>query len=254
MKKLLILLSFAAIAAGATSCVLVEKIAGADVDEERFRAARLAKMLELRQNAAEKLRKRLAAGDPIENADALVNLSEAFLNRLAEQYNSTRGALDESMTYVVRSVELDLDFGSAIVSLDMRASHSGYGVDVDLTTDCVMSFEKKDEFLVLRLEPFNISPNVETGVLLAGTKNIIKNLVKVNLAELEKKFPPIKIPLELNSSIDVPANSSSIRDKINLDVEIPARKIEYGFKLKEILILEGRVVAAFMFDKIKAVQ
>lgn len=236
--KLILILFFSAIAL--QGCSVFKKIAGADIDPEQFEKARQARMLEVKFQYSAKLAKRLTEGEPLDNADISFFLSESFLDKLVNQYVGAKGWLDNTTNYTVQSIDLTLHNGSAIATLKLDARSEKFNVDVKLTMDCILALEQKEKDITAIIEPFNISPDVDAKGILGGTDEIIANLVKINLAQMGKNFPPIKIPVEFINKFEMNDTNMEIKDKVNLIVKSPKRSINYSLRLKEILIFEGK--------------
>lgn len=230
-------------------CFLVKKIAGADIDAEQFQKAREAKMYEIKSKTSSVLLERLSKPDPISNADITFYLSEEFLNKVARQYNSTNGWLDESTPYTINSVDLKVNYGSAIASMGLKAKSNKYNVLVNLTMDCILNLELKGNELQLQMEPFNIAPAVDAKGLLSSADEIIQNLIKINLANISKSMPPISIPINIANQMAIPGSKTNIKDKVNLLVVNPERIIDYKMKIKEILFLENAAFVALNLEK-----
>jgi len=234
-----------------TSCSVVKKIAGADFDALQFAKAREAKMFETRFMSASALSSRLAKQQALDASDINFYLSQNLLTRIVKQYDSASGWLDDATSYIIYKSNLSLKNGSAIVSLDLSAHNAKYNVDVDLVLDCIMTLEMTNNELFIKLEPFNISPAVTAAGLLSSTEEIIQNLIKINLANINKNFPPMKIPLEFANAMNVEKSKTVIKDKINMLIISPQRKINYMLKLKEILIFEGSVYVAMNVENLE---
>lgn len=233
------------------SCGIIKKIAGADIDPLQFDKAREAKVLEVQFLAATTLAKRLNEGKPLDNADINFYLSESFLNKIAQQYDSTEGWLDPSTSYKILNSKISLYNGSAIATLTMFAHNTSYNVDVMLSMDCLVTFKMLKNELEMSLEPFNISPIADAKGLLGGTDEIIENLIKINLANLSKNFPPLKIPLSFNNDFLLAKASINIKDKINMNVSYNDYPIKFNLKLDEILIFKDKVFVAMSIDKVE---
>lgn len=233
------------------SCSIIKKIAGADIDPVQFDKAREAKMTEQKFLASSALAKRLNEGNPFESADIGFFLSEAFLNKIAQQYNSSEGWLDPATSYKILDINLVLFNGSGIATLALLAHNNRYNVDVSLSMDCIVTFRMLKNELEMNLEPFNISPLADAKGLLGGTDEIIENLIKINLANLSKNFPPLKIPLSFSNDFLLQKSNLKIRDKVNMNVSYNDYPIKYNLKLNEILILRGKVFVAMSIDKVE---
>jgi hypothetical protein len=205
-------------------------------------------MLEQRCNSAEGMLKKLEKEPNIENADFVVYLSENFLNKITKQYENTTGWLDESTKYTVKSVTLQLLNGSAICSMALSADNDKYGVGIDLALDAIVTFEAKDNDLVLGIEPFNISPAANSKGVISIADEMIENLIKIKLAELNKNFPPIKIPLSISDKIVIPGTGLDVNDKINLKINSPERQINYKLRLKDIFIFKEKAVVTLNME------
>ena len=233
-----------------SNCSAVKWAAGANIDAEEFEKARVAKMYEERFKAAKKLSERMEKNDPIDNADLTFYLSPNLLKMLLKQYENSTGWLDQATNYTIKSLDLNLHYGSAIVTASLDAKNSKYGVVVKLNLDLIMTVEIDSNKLYIRLEPFNISPAVSAGGILSATEEIIQNLIKINLADIGKQLPISQIPVDFNNKFQMQDTKMTIKDKINMNIYSPARSIEYKLKLKEILIFESAVFVALNEDKV----
>lgn len=234
-----------------SGCFIVKKFAGADINALQFEKARESKMLEIRSSSALELAKRLSKNEPVDNADVTFYLGQSLLNKIAHQYDSTKGWLDQATSFIIKGVNLILNNGSAIASLDMIAHNEKHNVDVDLTMDCIMAIEMINNELVLKLEPFNIIPNVTAHGIIASAEEIISNLIKINLGDLSKNFPPLKIPVTFSNQLILQASQVNVQDKINLQIISPQTQIDYKLKLKEVLIFEGRAFVALNLENME---
>ncbi len=222
-------------------CFIVRKIAGADVDPVQYLIAREAVITKLKFKATSELTKRLTNGNPIDDADILIYLSEKLINNLAAQYIGTSGWLDESTSFSIDSVNVIIENGVAVASLAGIADNHEYGVGAAIALDCLLNINREKDDLLLTLEPFNITPVVRAGFLLSPAEDIIKDLLLVNLGELSKQFPGIKIPLDFHNKIFVDESKVRVKDKINLSIVNPERIVYYKMNLKEILFFKGKV-------------
>jgi hypothetical protein len=232
-------------------CFILKKMTGSDIDPVQFQKAREAKMLEVKSQALTQLTNRLQQNNPIENSDITIYINQELLNKIAQQYVSATGWLDEATSYEIKSVNLILNSGSAIASLGLNAYNKTHNVRVDMTLDCIMTFEIVNNELTTKLEPFNISPSVTAGGILASADEIISNLIKINLANLNKNFPPLKIPINFANNVIISENKTDIRDKVNLSINSPKRSINYNFKIKEVLVFEGRLFISLNIENIE---
>jgi len=232
-------------------CFIAKKIAGADIDAEQFARAREAKMYEIRSVSSGNLARRIAKGDSFDNADITFYLSEDFLNKIAAGYNEASGWLDGSTPYLIKKVDIKLHNGSAIASVAMIAKNTKYNVDVFLTMDCILTFQAVGNDLALKMEPFNISPNVSTGALLSSAEEIIQNLIKINLANIGNSMPQIKIPMNIENKMYIPGSRTTIKDKVNLLVVSPQRELGYKLKITDILFFEKKTLVALNIEKVE---
>jgi hypothetical protein len=233
-----------------SSCSLFERVSGTYVDEEQFELARQAKIMSLQSESSAKLAQRISSGKPIEDGDIVFYISQDFLNKIVRQYETSSGWLDGSTSYVINRVKLVLQNGSAVASLSLTAHSDKYNVDVALVLDCLVLIESKEKELTIKLEPFNIAPDVSTGVVLGPAKKIIKNLILINLAKIGENMPPMKIPVDFSNQMQVPETKMNIKDKINLVVYSPPKNINTTFKLNEILIFDGKVLVSLNLENI----
>jgi hypothetical protein len=234
-----------------SSCSIVKKIAGADVDAEQFEKARMAKMLEVRVKSSEKLLDRLNQAEPIDKTDIQFTLSKDFLNKIVKQYEHSTGWLDAETSYKIETINLNLKNGVILVNLGLIANNSKYSADVKLNMDCILALNSKNNEIVGELEPFNISPNVEIKSILSSASEIVENLIKINLGNLSNSFPPLKIPVDFSNSFAIPGSINNIKSAVNLNITNVKRQIDYSLKLKEILIFENGVLISLNIDKLE---
>lgn len=234
-----------------SSCVIVKKFAGADIDPVQFAKAREAKMLEKKSNAESRLKKTLENSNDIDNSDMMVILSQNFIQNLVKQYIGVNGWLDSETSYTVQDVKLQLDYAAAFASLDLKAFNKKWDVDVHLTMDCILTFDNKNNELYAMLEPFNITPDVTVKGFLSSADEIIRDLIKINLGSIGEKFPAFNIPVDINNKAALQASNFDIRDKINMNISSPERNIKYSFKLKDVLVLKDKILVPLTADKVE---
>ncbi len=227
-----------------SGCSLVKRAAGADIDPVAFLKAREARISEVKLREGLVLVKRLGNKDPIDNADFVFTVNGSLLGRIASQFVGVSGRLDDDNSFVVDSVALSVHNGYCLASLRLKAENHSYGVSLNLFMDCLAVLEYSKNELLLRLEPFNISPEVSTGFLLSGLKETIGNLVMINLGDLGSKFNSLKVPLNFEKDITIEKTEYKVRELLNADITIPEKKIFLRMTLKEVLFLEGRAVIA----------
>jgi len=233
-----------------SSCFIAKKMTGADIDEERFDKARESKIALVKAKSMEELSDKLSKTNVKDN-DVYFTMSQVFLNKILKQYSLTGGWLDKDTKYFINNMNLTIENGFAIASVDLTVNSLDYGVDVDLIADCILSFETVKQELVLHLEPFNITPKVKASGVLSSADEIIKNLIKINLGDLEKKLPEIKIPLVFNESVKFEKNSITVKDKINLEITIPESEINYKISIKDVYCFSGLVCITMYLDFVK---
>ena len=250
-KNFILMLFFIFIIYSFNGCFILKKIAGADIDEEQFDKAREAKMLSVKANNLEILSKKLEKNSGLGNFDIVFVLNESLLNKIIHQYDSTSGWIDIDTKYFIDKMLLKVENGSALVSIAMIVNSLKYNVDVNLITDCLLSLEIAGNDLLIHLEPFNITPDVKAQGLLSSADELIKNLIKINLAELEKKLPQMKIPITFDNSVTIEKNSYEIKDKINMRIDVPKSNINYKLKLKDVICLEKSVLVTMNIEKVE---
>jgi hypothetical protein len=249
-KKLISMLVLFILQLSISGCFVAKKITGADINNELFDKARESKIAQIKVQSMTELFGKLSKADVKDN-DIYFTMNQDFLNKILKQYDSTSGWFDKNTKYVINNTNIKLENGFAIASVDITANSLNYGVDVDLIADCIFSFETVNQELVLHLEPFNITPKVKTSGLLSSADELIKNLIKVNLADLEKKLPEIKIPLVFNESILFKSNSITVKDKINLTVNISESEINYKISIKDVYCFSGLIYITMYLDFVK---
>ena len=233
-----------------SGCFVAKKIAGADINEKQFDRAREAKIAQIKAQSMAELSEKLSKTNII-NSDVYFTMNQDFLNKVLKQYDSTSGWFDKDTKYFINNINLKIENGFAIASMDITANSLDYGVDVELIADCILSFETVNHELILNLEPFNITPKVKAAGLLSVANDIIKNLIKINLGELKEKMPEIKIPLVFNESIIFNSNSITIEDKINLVANISESEINYKISIKDVYCFSGLICITMYLDFIE---
>jgi len=225
----------------AGGCGLVRTLTGTNLDAEQFSKAREAKVLQVRLQKANEVAQRLQAGSPYNSGSMTIQISETFLNSIAQWYAGRTGWLDRNTKYTVDTVNVELHNGCASASLGMRAWQDTYGVEMRLVMDCLLDISKSGKDLTIELEPYNISPAVSSTGFLVGTGTMIENIVKMKVGSISKDFPPLKVPLNFENTVQIDNQQFPVREKINLDVSIPRRLIDYSFSIGDVLILKEAV-------------
>jgi len=182
--------------------------------------------------------------------DITINLSDDMLNKFLDLYESSEGMLDKETLYKINKVDLQLLNGSAIAYVELIAYNQKYNIDIKLIMDCFLTIESAGKDLVLKLEPFNITPIVKTSGFYSAAKRIIKKLLQLNLAELSKKLPFIKIPVTIENKVDIEESVTKIKSQINLSLINPKRELNYKLKIKDILFFEKMVYVSLNIDRI----
>lgn len=249
--RLLLVLFIVVVLGTFPGCMVVKKLVGADIDPEQYAAAREARMMEVRADNTAKLAQRLKKGPVEQRPDATMHLHESFLQDIARQYVGTRGRLDDATRYTVDSVQVRITEGSALATLALTAVNSRYDVTVQLAMDCILLLDLRDDTLRMRIEPFNIAPVVTAEGLLASADDLIRDLLKVELASLGSSYPPLTIPVNFSNAFTLKSSSLSVRQQINLDVDISERKVTWGIKLTELLFLNHSAWLTFSLDYVE---
>lgn len=249
MKKFFILI-FLFLSFGLNSCSLFKSFAGANINAEQFDKARQAKIYQIRSEKAKKLSDKLSQKEDFKNADIIVYLEKPLLVKIAKQYEGSKGWMDPQTNYTINSVNLELNNGSAIISFGLLAHNNKYNVDVNLLMDCLLTFELEKNDLVTNIEPFNIVPQAKAGLLLKSTEEIIENLVKINLGNLSKNFPPMKMPINFANNFNVAGTNTEIKDKVNMKIINPERKVNFSLKIKDILVFDTKVFVSMNIENL----
>jgi hypothetical protein len=223
-------------------CSVLRMMTGTDFDGAQLAAAREAAVAEVRGQGAKMLATRLTSGIRADDADIVLSLGPKFIQKAAVQLVGSHGWIDENTSYRINSVIIELQHGSAIASLQLRAHSDSWAVDVDLVMDCIMSLQTVKNELTCVLEPFHISPSVTTGVLLSQMQDIIRDLVTMRVASMGRDLPPVTFPLNIRSQYALEQSAVAIRGPVNLDLFSPKRSIDYTLRIKDVLMLREAVI------------
>ncbi len=241
-----------------SGCFIIRSAAGASFDHEQIQKAREAKTLEIKLQSAQHLQQRLSSNIPFDNADISFYFNQEMLNKAASQLDSTAGWLDSLNSYLIRSIRVTLNNGSAIATLSLAVHNYEYDVNVNLLVDCLLSFKVENNSaapgqgkLYAQFEPFTIVPNVSAGGLLFTMENVIGDIVELKLSEMSELFPPIELPIDFSNQFLIQRNTVNVRTGINMDVVIPGQMIEYSLQLKEVLIFKNTMFVALNVTKVK---
>lgn len=233
-----------------SACSIVNKFAGADLDPEQFDLARKARMLEVQSSTIEKQLNYISKSHNILKSDFVFKINESLLNKLAEQYEGLGGWLDAENSFIIQSAKISLKFGSATGSISLIAYNHKHNVDVHLVSDCIVELEKSRSIdksnsipkVRMKLIPYNINVDVTSTGIFAYFKEIVRNLVKINLANLENSLPPLDIPLEFETNLEIPGINYINKEKVNFILYTQKQKIVINIKIKDILIFNGFAV------------
>lgn len=246
LRMPVLLLLFAGTSGG---CALVRTIAGANIDPEQFAAAREAVMMDVRARGAETLARRLSRPPAPEEAELLVTISEAGVRKAVRGLVGIPGWIDPQTSYVIDSIDVRIHNGSGLLTMFLRAHSHAHDVDVDLAMDCTLTLVVKDGELVAAYEPFNISPVVKAGGMLSAAEDVIRDVIRVKLARMSTDIPPVKLPVDFANQMSLDATTVQVRSKVNLDIASPRRVINYGVKVREVLMFDRRVLVALDMTK-----
>lgn len=232
------------------SCVIGRKMVGADFNQEEFSKYREAKISELRYQKAKELDAKINSTSPVK-PEIQLSLNKAMLEKIGRQYVNSTGWIDNATSYVIKNMKTELNYGSALMTFSILAHNNNYNVDVDLLMDCVIGFEFKNEDLILQLEPFNITPIAKAGGLLSATEDLIERMVQKNLASMSTSYPPFKFPLNIKKEYVLQSTKMKVRDKINMDIESPEKKVDYTINVADISIFEDAVQVGLNIAKVE---
>jgi hypothetical protein len=233
------------------SCSLIKMAAGADYDTEAYKKSREAEVSDIKLRETTKLLRRISEKDPLDNADIVFIINENLVNDISQQYIGVNGWIDDDNSFVTDSINISINYGYCTASLGLSVTNHRYGIDLKLLMFCLVNLSIINNDLYLKLEPYNISPIVETGFLLSGLKETIHNLVLYNLGEMGKKFKGIKLPLSIENELKIPENTYKLRSKVNADINVPEITIPLNMKLKEIIFLKNQALISFNFIESK---
>lgn len=239
------------------ACSIINKFVGADVDPEQFDLARKARMLEVQSTAIEKQLNYIAKSNNILKSDFVFKIKDSLLNKLAEQYEGIGGWLDTENSFIIKSTKIAFEFGSASGSIALIARNHKYNLDVHLVSDCIIELEKSESAdksnsipkVRMKLIPYNINVDVSSTGVFAYFKEIVRNLVKINLANLENNLPPIEIPIEFQTNVEIPSINYINKEKVNFILFTEKRKIMINIKIKDILFFDGFAVITANFSR-----
>lgn len=231
-------------------CFILRPFAGANIDIVQLQKAREAKVLEIRQDGAQRLAKRMAAGDSLGNADLTFYFSEALLNKAASQLDSTSGWIDSLTSYSIKNIRVKLYHGSAIATVSLAAFSHQYDVDVNLLMDCILAFKIDSGKFFATMEPFNVVPNVKAAGMISALEGIIEDVVTMKLSALSEQFPPIQFPVDFNNQFPVQGTSVQVRTGMNMNINTSPHTLKYSLALKEVQIFKEKLFVAMNIRKV----
>jgi hypothetical protein len=219
-------------------CTVVRSVAGANVDREQYAKAREAASLETRYRGALQLADRLRKNDDPGSADVVLQLQEDYLVRTLQQLRGRIGWLDAETRYTIDSVNAEMHPGSALVTLNLRARQEGYGVDVRLLMDCSLALIPDGDALLLEIEPYNVTPAVTAGGVLAAAEELIEDVIRVKFGTMKEQFPPVRLPMGFDDQIAIDGTISRVSGKPNLVITAPRRLVDYRLRIKDVLLFD----------------
>jgi hypothetical protein len=149
-------------------------------------------------------------------------------------------------------VDLKLFNGCAIATMIINARLDTYNVEFDVSLDCLVAMKQEENEIRAVMEPFNIAPTVYSNRMIFSNDELISNLVKLNMAQLGKMFPPLKIPIKFDNQINISPHTFKSTEKVNIQLDSPGYMIGLDLGLKEILIFEKRVlVSLVLLEEVK---
>ena len=232
------------------SCTMFDVVSGANIDEERFALHREAKTKEIRVKKGNEVLNRIKNNDIYENSDISMILSKEMLNDFVKCYDGTKGYLNSTTSYVIDSTKIQLLNGCAIATIYMKSYESNHKINVDLIMDALITLKKVDNFVQSEIEPFNIMPVVDKGVMVLSS-GAIENLIRINTADMNQKMPPMKIPLTINNEFKMDKVDFVVKDNINFKMFSPERILSYNLRSNEPLILKDKVIINLFVENLK---
>jgi hypothetical protein len=231
-------------------CFAIRPMAGADVDLEQLAKAREAAVMAVRYEAAKELASRLADGHAIDAGDMSLSITEAALNKVAAQLDSTSGWLDTVTTYKILHTAIAVHNGSAIATITLTAHSIEHNVDVLMLMDCLVTLHIERAVLKAHLEPFNIAPEVTAYGLKKLVSGIIRDVISIRLSSLAATLPSIDIPIDIHNHLTLPGNDMRVRSGLNMDIHIGRRELSYDMTIRDVRFFEKNVFISFALTKI----
>lgn len=232
------------------SCQLFNVVSGANIDEERFALHREAKIKEIRKQKGNEVLKRIKDNDIYENADISMVLSTDMINDFVKCYNGTKGFLNYTTSYTIDSTKVQLVNGCAIATIYLKAYEKEHNVNVNMVMDALITLKKVGDFLESDIEPFNITPVVDKGVLVLSS-DAIANLIRINTADMNKNMPPMKIPLTIKNEFKMDKVDFVTKDNINFKMFSAERNLSYNLRSNEPLILNDKIIVNLFVENLK---
>ena len=140
--------------------------------------------------------------------------------------------------------------GCAIATIYLKAYEKENNVNVNMVMDALIILKKVDNFLESEIEPFNITPVVDKGVLVLSS-GAIANLIRINTADMNKNMPPMKIPLSIKNEFKMEKIDFVVKDNINFKMLSEERSLSYNLKSNEPLILKNRIIVNLFVENLK---
>lgn len=231
-------------------CAVVHSFAGANVDHEQYAKAREAASLETRYRGALRLADRLQRGPDPGKADIVLQFQEEFLLRMLQQLRGRTGWLDAETRYRIDSVDAQMYPGSALVTLNLLAQNDGYGVDVRLLMDCQLALIPDGDALILEFEPYNVSPAATAGGLLSSAERLIEDVIRVKLGTMKEQFPPMRMPMGFDDSINIDGTTSTVKGTPNLVITAPRRIVDYKLRITDVLLFDNVALVGINLESI----
>ncbi len=225
-----------------SSCSFIEQIAGVNYDIEEFQLNRQLKIKELTYNSAKLLQKKLSNKNILKQSDIIINLNEKFLNKLFSNYRNHSAWIDAQNSYYIKDIQIKLLNGVGIATLNLIVNNIVHDIKVTLESDCLILIEKQKDSLKLKLEPFNITPIINSKGFYKIFNTTIDKSIRLNLAEISKKLPGIPIPFILSSNFKINGINKTIKSGINLNLQVTDINLNYEFSINDILFLKNQIL------------
>lgn len=234
-----------------TSCSLIEKFAGVDYNIEEFNLKRQLKIKEVSLKSAKTLQEKLTDENLIKQTDIIINLNESLLNEIFSNYKNSSAWMDNENSYYIKDLQIKLLNGVGLASINLIVKNISHNITVDLATDCLILIEKIKDSLKLKLEPFNVSPLVNTKGFYKIFNTTIDKSIRLQLSEISKKLPGIPIPISVTPNFKLNGLNKNITSTINLNLTLKDIDVNSEFSIKDILFLNNQVVVLLNLINLK---